>query len=174
TYVVPRGQARKLKANNRQHLVRQEQPERACLKAVDDPLPREPAALQWKNTLEKLQNTPPPGRMVIRISGDVKRWANTPADIQARAGDVIYIPRKPNFVMVDGAVYNPTAVTFRPGKSAGWYLGQAGGPTTMANKKAIFVIRADGTVVGGKGGMFSGGAVDVALQPGDMVIVPDK
>ncbi len=44
----------------------------------------------------------------------------------------------------------------------------------MANKKAIFVIRADGTVVGGKGGMFSGGAVDVALQPGDMVIAPDK
>ena len=112
--------------------------------------------------------------MIIHISGDLKRWANTAADIQVRAGDVILIPKRPNFVTVDGAVYNPTAVTFKPGKSAGWYLGQAGGPTTMANKKAIFVIRADGTVVGGKGGMFSGGAVDAALQPGDMVIVPDR
>jgi polysaccharide export outer membrane protein len=172
--VFERVQVRDLEEKNRAQLVRQVQTEGASLKAVDDPLSRESAALQWKSTLEKLQNTPPPGRMVIHISGDVKRWANTPADIQVRAGDVIYIPRRPTFVMVDGAVYNPTAVTFKPGKSAGWYLSQAGGPTTMANKKAIFVIRADGTVVGGKGGMFSGGAVDVALQPGDMVIVPDK
>ena len=172
--VFQRVQVRDLEEKNRAQLVRQVQTEGASLKAVDDPLSRESAALQWKNTLEKLQNTPPPGRMVIHISGDVKRWANTPADIQVRAGDVIYIPRKPNFVMVDGAVYNPTAVTFKPGKSAGWYLSQAGGPTTIANKKAIFVIRADGSVVGGKGGMFSGGAVDVALQPGDMVVVPDK
>ena len=44
----------------------------------------------------------------------------------------------------------------------------------MANKKAICVIRADGSVVGGSGGMFSGSATDVALQPGDMVLVPDK
>jgi len=135
---------------------------------------KESAMLQWKNALEKLQNTPPAGRMVIHISSDMKRWASTPADIQVRAGDVVYIPKKPNFVMVDGAVYNPTAVAFKPGKSAGWYLKQAGGPTTVANKKATFVIRADGSVVGGAGGMFSGGVLAAALQPGDMVVVPDK
>ncbi len=44
----------------------------------------------------------------------------------------------------------------------------------MANKKATFVIRADGSVVGGAGGMFSGGVLAAALQPGDMVVVPDK
>jgi len=172
--IFERTQVRDLEEKNKSQLIRQVQDEGAGLKAVDDPLSRESAALQWKNTLEKLQNTPPTGRMVIHISSDMKRWANTPADIQVRAGDVIYIPKKPNFVTVDGAVYNPTAVTFKPGKSAGWYLNQAGGPTTMANKKAIFVVRADGSVVGGKGGMFSGGAVDAALQPGDMVVVPDK
>ena len=172
--IFERTQVRDLEEKNRSQLIRQVQDEGAGLKAVDDPLSRESAALQWKNTLEKLQNTPPAGRMVIHISSDMKRWANTPADIQVRAGDVIYIPKKPNFVTVDGAVYNPTAVTFKPGKSAGWYLNQAGGPTTMANKRAIFVIRADGSVAGGKGGLFSGGAVDAALQPGDMVVVPDK
>jgi protein involved in polysaccharide export with SLBB domain len=172
--VFQRVQIRDLEEKGRAQLIRQVQTEGAGLKAVDDPFSRESSALQWRSTLEKLQNTPPPGRMVIHISGDVKRWANTPADVQVRAGDVIYIPRKPTFVMVDGAVYNPTAVTFKPGKNAGWYLGQAGGPTTMANKKAIFVVRADGTVVGGKGGMFSGGAVDAALRPGDIVVVPDK
>jgi len=172
--IFERTQVRDLEEKNRSQLIRQVQDEGSGIKAVDDPLSRESAALQWKNTLEKLQNTPPTGRMVIHISSDMKRWANTPADIQVRAGDVIYIPKKPNFVTVDGSVYNPTAVTFKPGKSAGWYLNQAGGPTTMANKKAIFVVRADGSVVGGKGGMFSGSAVDAALQPGDMVVVPDK
>jgi protein involved in polysaccharide export with SLBB domain len=104
----------------------------------------------------------------------VKQWANTAADIQVRAGDVLFIPKRPNFVMVDGAVYNQTAIAFKANRSAAWYLGQAGGPTTTGDKKGIFVLRADGTVVGGKGGMFSGGATDTALQPGDMVVVPDK
>ena len=104
----------------------------------------------------------------------MKHWANTPADIQVRAGDILFIPKKPNFVMVNGAVYNQTAITFKPNKSAGWYLRQAGGPTMMADKKGIFVVRADGSVVGGKGGAFTGGALEAALQPGDTVIVPDK
>ena len=86
----------------------------------------------------------------------------------------MYVPKRPNTVMVDGSVYNPTALTFKPGKSAGWYLQQAGGPTNMANKKAIFVIRADGSVVGGPGGLFNGGAEKAELRPGDMVIVPEK
>jgi protein involved in polysaccharide export with SLBB domain len=114
------------------------------------------------------------GRLVIHISSDTKRWANSSADIQVRAGDVIHIPKRPSVVMVDGSVYNPTAVAFRPGKSAGWYLSQAGGPSNMANKRAIFVIRADGSVIGGSGGLFTGGVEDAALQAGDMVVVPQK
>lgn len=172
--IFERTQVRDLEEKNRSQLIRQVQQEGAGIKSVDDPVSKESAVLQWKSTLEKLQNTPPTGRMVIHISSNMKRWANTPADIQVRAGDLIYIPKRPNFVMVDGAVYNPTAVTYKPSKSAGWYLHQAGGPTTMADKKSIFVIRADGSVVGGKGGMFSGGALDAQLQPGDMVVVPDK
>jgi len=172
--IFQRVQVRDLEEKNRAQLIRQVQTEGPGLKAVEDPFSRESASLQWKNTLDKLQNTPPPGRLIIHISGDVRKWANTSNDIQVHAGDTIYIPRKPSFVMVDGAVYNPTAVTFKPGKSGGWYLRQGGGPTTMANKRAIFVVRADGTVVGGNGGLLTGGATDVALHPGDMIVVPDK
>ncbi len=125
-------------------------------------------------SLEKLQNTPPAGRQVIHISANMKHWVNSPADIQVRAKDVLYIPKRPNSVMVSGEVYNPTAVTYKPGRSAGWYLQQAGGPTNVANKKAIFVIRADGSVVGGRGGLFSGGAEGADMRPGDMVMVPEK
>jgi protein involved in polysaccharide export with SLBB domain len=104
----------------------------------------------------------------------MKKWVNTSADIQVRAGDTLYVPKMPNSVTVDGAVYNATAVSFKPGKSAGWYLQQAGGPTNMGNKKAVFVIRADGSVVGGAGGLFNGGVQETELRPGDMVVVPDK
>ncbi|HEX9112426.1 MAG TPA: SLBB domain-containing protein [Terriglobales bacterium] len=177
--IFERTQVREMEQRNRAELVRTVQDEGAALKLApgsdqNDKLAKEASLLQWKTTMERLQNTPPVGRLVIHISKDVKRWTNTPADIEVRAGDVLYIPKKPNLVMVDGAVYNPTAVTFRPGKSAGWYLSQAGGPTNMANKKAMFVIRADGSVVGGRGGLFTGGVGGAALMPGDMVIVPEQ
>jgi protein involved in polysaccharide export with SLBB domain len=177
--VFERAQVREMEEKNRSELIQRVQSEAAQVKLVpgmdaDQQMTAQAAVLQYKTTLEKLQNLPPAGRLVIHISSKMKHWANTPADIQVRAGDVIYIPKKPNLVMVDGSVYNPTAVTFKPGKSAGWYLRQAGGPTQMANRKAVFVIRADGSVAGGSGGLFSGGVESAALQPGDMVIVPEK
>ena len=177
--VFERVQVRDIEEKNRVQLISELQGEGAELKLTSTTEPEDPAArqaslLQWKTTIESLQRTPPAGRLVIHISNNLHTWANTPADIQVRAGDSIYIPKKPNFVMVDGAVYHGTAVTYRPNKSAGWYLKQAGGPSNMANKKAIFVIRADGSVIGGGKGMFTGGVMDAALQPGDMVIVPEK
>jgi protein involved in polysaccharide export with SLBB domain len=76
--------------------------------------------------------------------------------------------------MVQGQVFNPTAVAFRPGKSAKWYLSQAGGPTNLANKRAIFVVRADGTVIGRGSMLFVGNNLGEALEPGDMIVVPEK
>jgi protein involved in polysaccharide export with SLBB domain len=76
--------------------------------------------------------------------------------------------------MVTGQVYNPTAVSFRPGKSAKWYLSQSGGPTQVAYTKAVFVIRADGSVIGSKNNMLSGASLNAALQPGDTIVVPEK
>jgi protein involved in polysaccharide export with SLBB domain len=96
-------------------------------------------------------------------------------DIEVRPGDSLVIPKRPNFVMVAGQVYNPAAVTFSKGKSARWYLKQAGGPTSAANKKDIFVVRANGTVVGRSSGEWWTGSVSsTVLQPGDTIYVPDK
>ena len=45
----------------------------------------------------------------------------------------------------------------------------------MANKRASFVIRADGTVIGGHSSSWvSGDWMNTPLQPGDMVVVPEK
>ena len=177
--IFERKQVQQLEQENRDQLIRQVRIDGANLVQIpeqdpDQKMAKEAAVNQWQGALQKLQETPPSGRLVIHISKDIKHWANTPADVQVRAGDMIYIPKRPNFVMIDGSVYNPTAVTYKPGRDAGWYLKQAGGPTNTANKKAVFVIRADGSVAGGSGGLFSGGVDHVALHPGDLVMVPEK
>jgi protein involved in polysaccharide export with SLBB domain len=78
---------------------------------------------------------------------------------------------------VSGQVYNSSAVSYTPGKSASWYLQQAGGATQLADKKAVYVIRADGSVVGREGGstgFWHGNVMSLRLQPGDTVVVPEK
>jgi len=177
--ILQRAQVRELEEKTRADLIRRVQSEGNSLKLIpdtdpDQKLAKEASISQWQSAIDKLQNTPPAGRLVIRITNDVSKWANTSADLEVRAGDTLIIPKKPNFVMVNGAVYNSTAITFRPSKSAEWYLKQAGGPTTMAEKKAIFVVRANGAVVGGSGGIWGGNALGAELKPGDMVMVPEK
>ena len=135
----------------------------------------EAALVQWQSTLDNLTNTAPPGRVTIQVSSNIKNWANTSRDLTVRAGDILVVPKRPSYVLVQGQVYGPTAVAYRPGKSGKWYLQQAGGTTNMANKKASFVIRADGTVIGGHGSNWiSGDWMNAPLQPGDMVVVPEK
>ena len=177
--VFERQQIKDMEEKNRANLLDRVQGEAADIKGIpentpQDTLAKQAAVEQYQSTIQKLQNAPPQGRMVIHISTNMKRWVDTSSDVQVRAGDSLYIPKRPSVVLVDGAVYNPTGVTFKPGKSAGWYLNQAGGPMGTANKKGVFVIRADGSVAGGAGGLFNGGAESVAMQPGDMVVVPEK
>jgi len=137
-------------------------------------LAKDTAIQQYSATLQELTANPPIGRVSIRISSDVNRWKNTSADMEVRAGDTLIIPKKPSYVLVSGQVFNPTAVAYRPGKSAAWYLSQAGGATLLGNKKSVFVIRADGSVMGSKKGLWSGESFNEVVQPGDNVVVPEK
>jgi len=135
---------------------------------------KEAALAQYQTTLTELGVNSPVGRVNIRISSNITRWRNTSADIEVRAGDTLVVPKRPDYVMVTGQVFNPTAVGYRPGKSAKWYLSQSGGPTTQANKKDIFVIRADGSVISARTGLWEGESLNATLEPGDTVVVPEK
>ena len=115
------------------------------------------------------------GRLVIKISNNIATWANTDADIELRAGDVLTVPKRPGFVLVSGQVYSASAITYVPGKDANWYLRRAGGATDLANRKEIFVVRANGVVVGRRSGEWYGDDVlSTRLNPGDVVVVPQK
>jgi polysaccharide biosynthesis/export protein len=177
--ILQRSQVRELEAKAQNELILRVKDTESNLQLLPESSQKqkeakEVALQQWQQTLEQLGANSPVGRVTIRISPQIDHWKNSPADIEVAAGDVLVIPKRPSYVMVTGQVFNPTAVSYRPGRSAKWYLSQSGGPNAVANKKAIFVIRADGSVIGARGGMFSGDPLSPALQPGDTVVVPEK
>jgi len=180
--VLERVQVRDIAEHSRQELIRRLENAQTFGAATVGTAPggeqfalMQAAAQQRQQVLAALKSQPPSGRMVVHISTDVSRWKGTAADIELRAGDSLYIPKRPNFVLVTGQANSTSAITYAPGKNAGWYLQQAGGTTEMANKKGIFVIRADGSIVGGGGGgMWKGSPLHIRMQPGDTVVVPSK
>jgi len=177
--ILERVQVRDLETKEQSKLVLRVKDAEGSLQAMPDTTPaqkqaKEMAIGQYETTLMQLTTNAPVGRIPIRISSRIDRWKNKSADIQARAGDTLIVPKRPDYVMVTGQVFNPTAVAYRPGKSVKWYLEQAGGVTTTANRKAIFVIRADGSIIGRREGLWTGSSLGSVLQAGDTVVVPEK
>jgi protein involved in polysaccharide export with SLBB domain len=135
------------------------------------------ALAQTDATLNQLIASEPIGRVVIHVQPGTKEWKNTAADVPLRNGDILIVPKKRNYVVVNGQVFNPTAIGYQPGLSAKWYLSQAGGLTPLADKNAVFVIRADGSVISAKNngsGWWLGDPMNATLRAGDTVVVPEK
>ncbi|HET7208143.1 MAG TPA: SLBB domain-containing protein [Terriglobales bacterium] len=180
--VLMRREVRDLELKSHMELVQRVKAEQVTLKALpeadaDQKNAKLTAIGQTEAALAQLQASEPIGRVVIHISPDMKSWQNTEADVQVRDGDVLFVPKKTGYVMVNGQVFNPTAISYRPGHSAKWYLSQAGGVTQLADKKAVFVIRADGSVISAKNnssGWWGGDPMSATLRAGDTIVVPEK
>ncbi|HEV2132757.1 MAG TPA: SLBB domain-containing protein [Terracidiphilus sp.] len=179
--ILSRVQVRTLEETNRQEMIlRVEASVPSVQQAVSGPAQDQSNQLkamqqQQQEILTALRNHPSSGRMVIKISADVDKWANTPADVELMPGDELEIPKRPDFVLVNGQVYNATGITYRPGKDAGWYLRQAGGVTRSGDRRQLFILRADGSVIGNRRGtVFDSGILSARMRPGDSIIVPEK
>lgn len=179
--VLSRVQVRALEETNRQEMIlRVEASVPSVQQAVSGAAQDQSNQLkamqqQQQEILTALRNHPSSGRMVIKISADIGKWENTPADVELMPGDELEIPKRPDFVLVTGQVYNATGITYRPGRDAGWYLRQAGGVTRSGDRRQLFILRADGSVVGSRRGtVFDSGILSVRMRPGDSIIVPEK
>jgi protein involved in polysaccharide export with SLBB domain len=179
--VLVRTQVKDLEQTSRDELVRQIEANSAAARLSPNLSESNSAGAleliksQQDQVLADLRSHPPTGRMVIQVTADIDSWANTTADIELHPGDLLTIPKQPGFVLVTGQVYNATALTFTPGKTAAWYLSHAGGTNASANRKDIFIIRANGSVVGRRsGGWFEGDVLSTRLNQGDVVVVPQK
>jgi protein involved in polysaccharide export with SLBB domain len=182
--VLIRSEVRDLEMTSHLELVNRVKNEETYLKTlpeadIDQKNAKLTALAQVETTLQQLEATPPIGRVVIHLPSEAKsldKLANTGADVSLRDGDELVIPKKANYILVSGQVFNPTAVSFLPGRSAKWYLSQSGGLTQVADKSAVFVVRADGSVLSAKNnsGFWSGDPMSAVLQPGDSIVVPEK
>jgi protein involved in polysaccharide export with SLBB domain len=180
--VLMRREVRDIEMRSHVELVERVKAEQVSLKALpetdaDQKSAKLTALAQSETTLTQLESTPPIGRVVVHIRPEIKEWRNTSADVPVQDGDLLVIPKKADYVMVTGQVFNATAISYRPGRSAKWYLSQAGGLTPLADKNAVFVIRGDGSVVAAKNnntGWFAGNPLNAVLRPGDSIVVPEK
>jgi protein involved in polysaccharide export with SLBB domain len=181
--VLMRREVLELEMKSHMELLQRVKAEQVTLKALpetdaDQKNAKLTAIGQTEATLAQLQASAPIGRVVIHIQPDMKAWQNTAADVPVRDGDVLFVPKKAGYVMVNGQVFNPTAISYRPGHSAQWYLSQAGGYTQLADKKAAFVVRADGSVIAAannnSGGFWGGSPMSATLRAGDSIVVPEK
>lgn len=106
------------------------------------------------------------GRVVIRMES-IERLEGTEDDIILEARDRIMMPTPSQTVSIIGSVKNPSTVVYRPSLGLDDYLRQAGGLTEDANKKEMYVMRANGTTD-------SAYLAVKDLRSGDTIVVPQK
>jgi protein involved in polysaccharide export with SLBB domain len=128
-----------------------------------------------QSAIGKLSSIKPTGRIVLEIKPDAATLEDIP-DFPLEDGDAFYVPPRLSTVQVAGAVYNASAFRHEPSKRLEAYLSEAGGATRDADRKRIFVIRADGTVVSRQAHANQGhGSFEkLRLLPGDAIIVPER
>jgi len=129
---------------------------------------KEAAVAEGQVLLRQLRSTKAAGRMVIKV--DALLDGRDRYDVTVQTGDKLYIPQRPQEVTVLGEVYYPTSHLFDDSSSISGYVDLSGGVTEKGNKRAIYVVHADGSVsVAGR--WFR---LDPNPAPGDTVIVPLK
>lgn len=115
------------------------------------------------------------GRVVLQMDPNASTIDSLPA-MTLEDGDHFKIPSRPAVVNVIGAVYNQGSFLYKPKSKLRTYYGLSGQGTPMADKKRMFIIRADGAVIAGQqhSGMWKGSFENYPILPGDTLVVPSK
>ena len=134
---------------------------------TNDQLAASASAADAQSAVSRLRNITPIGRIVFDFKANSVGIDSVP-DVALEDGDRFVVPHIPANVTVEGQVYSANAFVYTPGLRVGDYLHRAGGPDRQADKRRIFLLRADGSVV-------SRQYADVSrapIYPGDTVVVP--
>jgi len=122
--------------------------------------------------IAQLRDTKPVGRLVIDINRVMKGPAGSPGDVVLRKGDKLIIPKETQEITILGEVQNPTSHIFQAGLNRDDYIAKSGGATQKADRKRIYVVRANGDVIsGGRTGWFRR-SQSFEMRPGDTIVVP--
>jgi polysaccharide export outer membrane protein len=119
--------------------------------------------------LEQLQNSEAVGRLVIDLQNDVARSVG---HIMVRNGDRLLIPMAQQVVTVLGETQQSASHLYQSDLSRDDYINLSGGLTRKADKKFIYIVRANGEVVNRKRSRWSGRRKAMNIRPGDTIVVP--
>lgn len=122
--------------------------------------------------LQQLRDTKPVGRLVVNLMGILKGPAGGPDDVVVRNGDKLIVPKRTQDVTILGEVQAPISHVYQPGLTRDDYIAKSGGTTQKADRKRIYIVRANGDVIaGGRRGWFRR-SQPVQMRPGDTIVVP--
>lgn len=119
--------------------------------------------------VSQLARTESPGRVVLEADPRVLA-ARPELDTVLEGGDSIFVPKRPNFVLVLGDVASPGAQQFASGKAIGDYVREAGGLSQSADRGRTYLVLPDGSARPVARGRFGG--ADAVIPPGSVIIVP--
>jgi polysaccharide export outer membrane protein len=134
--------------------------------AQEDPKVQE-AYGSAQDILGQLETTRAVGRLVIDLEAIINGVSE---DVILQNGDRLMVPDRPQEVTVIGEVYHPTSHLFTKDQSRNEYIKRSGGFTVKADKKRIYVVKANGEVMAPSGGWFGSG--QQPIEVGDTIVVP--
>jgi len=122
--------------------------------------------------IQQLRNTKPVGRLVVDVDKVINGRPGGPGDVLLRNGDQLLIPKRTQEVTILGEVQGPTSHIYRAGLSRDDYIAMSGGTTQKADRKRIYIVRANGDVLtGSRSGWFRRSQA-IQVRPGDTIVVP--
>ena len=121
--------------------------------------------------LGQLKGSKAMGRLVIDLEGVLAGSIGARSDVLLRDGDQLVIPRLRQEVTVLGEVQNGTSHLYQSGLTRDDYVALSGGLSRKADKGRVYVVRANGSVVGANSGWFGRGG-QANIQPGDTIVAP--
>jgi hypothetical protein len=122
--------------------------------------------------LLQLRDTKPVGRLVIDAEGALKGRVGGQYDVVLHDGDKLIIPKRTQDVTILGEVQSPTSHVYQPGLSRDEYIEKSGGTTQHADRKRIYIVRANGDVVSGTRHGWFRRSHELEVRPGDTIVVP--
>jgi protein involved in polysaccharide export with SLBB domain len=93
-------------------------------------------------------------------------------DVLLRDGDKLLIPKRTQEITILGEVQSPTSHVYEAGLTRDDYIAKSGGATQKADRKRIYIVRANGDVVTGERSGWFRRSQSVEMHPGDTIVVP--
>jgi protein involved in polysaccharide export with SLBB domain len=121
--------------------------------------------------LGQLKGSKAMGRLVIDLDAVLAGSIGARSDVLLRDGDQLVIPRLRQEVTVLGEVQNGTSHLYQLGLTRDDYVALSGGLSRKADKGRVYVVRANGSVVGASSSWF-GRSGQASIQPGDTIVAP--